>query len=176
MENQRKRRQGGDRYKTPMTRKTDRERFWAKVNKNGPVPANRPELGPCWLWLGCLGKPSKGGANGYGRFYLATDSGPYRQVQAHTYAYTLLKGPIPKGLEPDHLCRNRPCVNPDHLEPVTRRENVRRGENPQAKNAKKTHCNNGHPLSGDNLRMEGNSRRCKACARAAYKRWEETHV
>jgi hypothetical protein len=92
-------------------------RFWSKVNKDGPVPAHRPELGPCWVWTDPLSD------EGYGRFTLDR-----KLYQAHTWGYCHFVRPIPDGLEPDHLCRNRACVNYEsHLEPVTRRENVRRG-------------------------------------------------
>lgn len=92
-------------------------RFWSKVNKDGPIPAHRPELGPCWVWTDPLSE------EGYGR--IAYEG---KLHQAHTWAYARYVRPIPDGLEPDHLCRNRACVNYEsHLEPVTRRENVRRG-------------------------------------------------
>jgi hypothetical protein len=84
------------------------ERFWAKVDKGGP--------GGCWIWIG-------GRANGYGKFRPE----PSRQVQAHRYAWELAHGEIADGLTIDHLCRIRCCVNPDHLEPVTITENIRRG-------------------------------------------------
>src|SRR5258708_31744488 len=144
-------------------RKTDEKRFWPKVDKNGPIPEHRPELGPCWLWLGYITPNTADNRGGYGRFWLYRPGKPFKQIPAHRYAYELLVGPIGDGLEPDHLCRNRSCVNPSHVEPVTRRENVLRGGNPQAINARKTHCNQGHPLSGDNLRMENGSRRCRTC-------------
>jgi hypothetical protein len=156
-------------YKRP-----EQERFWEKVNKNGPIPADRPELGPCWLWTGCITQDTAAHKGGYGRFWLYRPAQPFKQIPAHRYAYEQLVGPIPPTLEPDHLCRNRACVNPGHIEPVTRRENVLRGSNPGAINAKKQYCNNGHLLAGDNVRMEGkNSRRCRACARASVLRWNE---
>lgn len=86
------------------------ERFWAKV----AIPAD--VMTGCWLW-GAMKDP-----RGYGRFNL--DKGPRL---AHRIAYTLVKGAIPGGLGLDHLCRAHGCVNPAHLEPVTQRENVRRG-------------------------------------------------
>ncbi len=83
---------------------------------------------------------------------------------AHRRVYELLRGPIPEGLTLDHLCRERSCVNPDHLEPVTFRENIRRGQSPPGINSRMTHCKNGHPLSGDNIRIEtSGGRRCRTC-------------
>lgn len=84
------------------------ERFWRLVEKGDPSS--------CWIWTG------KKGSKGYGLAHV--DGG--RQAQAHRVAYELLVGPIPDGLEIDHTCNVRPCVNPDHLEPVTHAENVRR--------------------------------------------------
>lgn len=88
------------------------ERFWPKVNKSGPVPEHRPELGPCWLWTGCVQR--------YGRIKL---EGTKRVAFAHRVSYEWAKGPVPDGLELDHLCRVTACVNPDHLEAVTHSEN-----------------------------------------------------
>lgn len=92
-------------------------RFWAKVDKNGPVPEHRPELGPCWLWSGYV-QP----ATGYGLF------GGHGQTRlVHRISYQYVCRPIPKGLHLDHLCRVRRCLRPSHLEPVTPRENIARG-------------------------------------------------
>lgn len=122
-------------------------RFWAKVDKNGP--------GGCWPWLGAV-------RTGYGRFAVQQK----RLVQAHRFAYELLVGPIPDGLELDHLCRNRACVNPDHMEPVTSRVNTLRGTSPAARNAVKTHCDAGHPLSPENTYVWNGQRACKTCRRS----------
>lgn len=83
-------------------------------------------------------------------------------------SHELHKGPIPEGLVIDHLCRNRGCVNPDHLEAVTQRENILRGEGLAAANARKTHCPKGHPYSGENLYVVPSSgrRQCRICADA----------
>lgn len=125
----------------------DHERFWAKVTK-------QPDDG-CWLWAGAL-SPA-----GYGRFDVGS-----RNVRAHRWAYEEERGPIPEGLSLDHLCRTRRCVRPGHLEPVTQRENVLRGEGFAAVNARKTHCPRGHPLSGENLyRNHRGWRQCRACNR-----------
>ncbi len=96
-------------------------RFWAKVNKNGPVPENRPDLGPCWVWTGYVDPKT-----GYGQF---GSKGKGTNLP-HRIAYQYLVGPIGKGLHLDHVCRNRLCVNAanGHLEPVTPRENIRRGD------------------------------------------------
>jgi HNH endonuclease len=89
---------------------------------------------------------------------------------AHRYSYTQLVGPIPEGLDLDHLCRNRPCCNPAHLEPVTRSENLKRGNVgvwAKEHNGKKTHCPSGHEYSGDNLYIHPRgSRCCRACTNA----------
>ena len=115
-----------------------------------------PESG-CWAWMGGRMK------NGYGVFSLQLR----KTILAHRFAYEALRGPIPHGLQLDHLCRVRCCVNPDHLECVTRRENILRGVSPAAHNARQTHCALGHPLSNDNLIRDDGHRRCLTC-RMAY--------
>jgi hypothetical protein len=112
----------------------------------------------CWPWLASTNQ-------GYGRFFYPSK----KSMRAHVFAYKLLVGPIPDGLRLDHLCRNRLCVNPNHLEPVTHKENVLRGVGITAKNAQKTHCERGHPLSGTNLLLReqgaygGIHRQCRTC-------------
>lgn len=111
----------------------------------------------CWEWTGTR-------TYGYGRFRLR---GKY--VQAHRLMYELLVGPIPDGLQLDHLCRNRACVRPSHLEPVTQRENILRGEGPTANNATKTHCRYGHEFTPENTyQVKTGGRFCRACARARW--------
>lgn len=151
------------RYGDPLglaPRATATERFWKKVDKAGALPANRPDLGPCWEW-------TSSHAQGYGRFRITEQ----QFVPAHRYAYELLVGRVPGGLELDHLCRNRGCVNPAHLEPVTHRENMLRGEGVGSANARKTHCKRGHPFDETNTYVERDGHRvCRACVRDAQRR------
>ncbi len=103
----------------------------------------------CWEWTGDIHL-------GYGRLMIKR-----KHYQAHRLSYEIFKGKIPDGLELGHLCRNRSCCNPEHLEAVTRSINLRRGHN---YNRDKTHCKQGHPYSGKNLliRKDG-TRRCRIC-------------
>lgn len=134
----------------PVHRGTVQERFWQKVNRNSAAG--------CWLFL--AGKDK----DGYGKF-----KADGRHVRAHRYAYEILVGPIPDGLEPDHLCRTPACVNPAHLELVTPRENTLRGSGPTAVNARKTHCKHGHAFTPMNTRLEPRNkdgplrRYCRTC-------------
>ena len=118
----------------------------------------------CWEWTGATNSTGYGSMTG-GRKGLT--------VLTHRNAYQLLVGTIPAGLTIDHLCRNKLCVNTDHMEPVTIAENNRR------KNAAQTHCKQGHPFEGDNLRVAkrpgGYARRvCVACQRARNREWMRT--
>ena len=119
----------------------------------------------CWHWIGHL-------RSGYGRLMV---NGSF--ISAHRMSYEHFVGPIPDGLEIDHLCRNRSCVNPDHLEPVTRTENIRRGTSPAARNAVKSHCPRGHEFSGENLLLRNRKnhvgRVCRACNIEACKAFRE---
>lgn len=115
----------------------------------------------CVVWIGGLG------SGGYGKFYVDG-----AMVLAHRWAWENAHGrPVPKGLDLDHLCRNRACVNPDHLEPVTRRVNTLRGVGPTAINAEKAECPSGHPYSGSNLYVNPyGGRECRACSRESARR------
>ncbi len=131
----------------------DLNRFWDKVDFTG---------GPkgCWLWMAhCTD-------TGYGQF--RRDS--IKMVRAHRYAWELLVGPIAEGMVLDHLCRVKICVNPQHMEEVTERENILRGYGTPANNARKTHCNKGHAFDGPNTRFYTcnsgyQGRVCRACKR-----------
>lgn len=125
--------------------------FWEKV-RQAPGPLETP----CWLWVAAADP------HGYGRYGRPTRL-------AHRVSYESLVGSI-KLPHVDHLCRNPPCVNPEHLEPVTARENMIRGESPLADNARKTQCVWGHPFDTANTRVvirSGRlpSRECRECSR-----------
>lgn len=114
----------------------------------------------CWEWQGIK--------NAYGYGVITTGSTSYgtvRRFMAHRLAWEFLRGPIPDGLQMDHLCRNRGCVNPDHLEPVTQHENLLRGNTIPARNAAKTHCAKGHAYDEANTRRDKKTgaRICRAC-------------
>lgn len=139
-------------------------RFWAKV-KIG-------KLNECWEWTSDIGK------NGYGNFEVKKNN-KFIHVRAHRLAYELLDGnPIPAGLVIDHLCRNHRCVNPFHLEVVTCKENIHRGDGNAAVNARKTRCKYGHPLSGDNLYIRPNNsgRTCKICNMMNNRKFRRKHT
>lgn len=134
-------------------------RFWAKVDRRGDDE--------CWPWLGALSY------KGYGRVFIDSKS----HKPAHRFAYELENGPVSPDLVMDHLCRNRACCNPRHVEPVTTRTNVLRGVGLTAKAAAQTHCKRGHLLSGHNLLPNPKARECRECKlernRADYRRAQD---
>ena len=123
------------------------------------------EAGDCSLWPGGL-------LQGYGIIWNFQSTG--KRKKAHVAAWEQINGPVPEGRVLDHVCRKRSCVNPLHLDLVTPTVNTLRGNGPTAQNARKTHCNKGHPLEGENLMVDYRGRRkCKRCQRdheMAYQR------
>lgn len=134
--------------------KTLRERFDAKWIVWPPTG--------CWLWMG-TGTPT-----GYGQ--IGAGSRGAGMIYAHRAAYELYVGPIPDGMEIDHLCRVRRCVNPSHIEPVLHRDNLLRGDTVAARHAASVRCPLGHPYSENNtLRSREGSRRCRECHRSRWR-------
>lgn len=135
------------------------ERFLAKV---------AIQEGGCWEWTAVTA------GEGYGYFYRGSVApGEHGRIYAHRWSYEYHVGPIPKGLVIDHLCRNRLCVNPEHLEPVSQLENVRRGHG----NGKQTHCPAGHEYAGENLYITPKGgRQCRACKRQALRKYREKNI
>jgi HNH endonuclease len=141
--------------------KTPSERFNAKYRVN--------EATGCWEWTASLL------STGYGQF--RSGGRGSKMYKAHRYAYEAYIGPIPDGLQLDHLCRNSRCVNPHHLEPVTALENTARSELTAAyKNRAKTHCPQGHEYTPENVYINpAGSRVCRTCLNANSKLWHARH-
>ena len=143
----------------PAETPADAARFWSKVEK-------LPDDG-CWLWVGARKR------NGYGQFKLGG-----RPLLPHRIAYAWACGPIPDSAQLDHLCRNRACVNPAHLEPVTNRENALRGEHPNVLARRRGRCRAGlHDLTDSiNVYVSSDGRRyCRACMRDRHRAWIGRH-
>jgi hypothetical protein len=141
---------------TVIASRKDEDEFFRRVDRSQGDDG-------CWNWTRSLSQ------YGYARW-----NRKGHQVQAHRWAYEHFVGPIPEGLQLDHLCRNTKCVNPRHLEPVTNRENSLRGISPAAQNAKKTHCHQGHPFAGDNLYISPKGKRgCRICNAAKQAKLRE---
>lgn len=128
-------------------RGTPEVRFWPKVQQTDS----------CWLWIGGLD------SKGYGQFRVDSS----RKIVAHRFAYMLLIGDVPSGMVLDHLCRVRRCVNPEHLEPVTDAENIRRGD------VVRDQCRNGHAYVPENVKLVGGFRKCVTCLRRRESRRRE---
>ncbi len=141
----------------PVTPRDPEERFWEKV---GP-----PTAAGCLPWEGATTP------KGYGRFWFGG-----RTAMAHRFAYELIHGPVPEGLVIDHLCRVRHCVNAEHLEAVTPRENVVRGDSPALMRAFRSGlsaCQQGHEFTTENTRIGTGGRRvCRTCERAYQRVWK----
>lgn len=145
-----------------------RARGSAQIVEAMRLPANRRrfvaklDLGDCWVYTGALNE------QGYGRFALYV-AGRKRVLYAHRVAYAMLVQELDDALDLDHRCKNRACVNPDHIEPVERETNTMRGESFSARRARATHCElRGHEYTTDNTIWERNGngrrrRRCRAC-------------
>ena len=129
---------------------TEADRFWSKVDKSGD----------CWVWRGYVA------STGYGRLSVGR-----KHYQAHRYAYELVNGPVSADLVMDHLCNNKACVNPAHLEPVTNRENLLRSEVTASGRAyKRDHCIRGHAYTPENtLIVREGYRKCRTCGKAPFR-------
>lgn len=120
---------------------------WRVIDDNG-----------CWLWQGSIG------THGYGS---------YQGLYVHRVSYEHYVGPIPDGLQIDHLCKVTRCLNPEHLEPVTNRENIHRGDSPSILIVRTGRCAAGHEMTPENayIRIDGHGRQCKTCNRLRQRRY-----
>jgi hypothetical protein len=135
-------------------KRTPVQRFWSKFVVD--------ETTGCWLWTAYVHKPS-----GYGQFWNGE-----RVVYAHVFSFVTFKSALSERVEPDHLCRVRCCVNPNHLEAVTRRINLLRGNTIPARKAAQTHCEHGHEFTPDNIyHAKNGTRQCRACRAEWSVKW-----
>ena len=130
------------------------DRFWSKVKKTDS----------CWNWTATKTKGD------YGQFRVNN-----KMVRSHRFSYELFKGKIPDGFTLDHLCRNPSCVNPDHLEVVTMKENILRGTSFSAINARKTHCIHGHEFTPKNTYFIRTGKGCRICQRDKIRKYQSLH-
>lgn len=145
-----------------LARQTLDERFWSKVNREGPGPLVKGVEGRCWVWTASLH------SEGYGQIKVEG-----KVWKAHRVAWVLTHGALDDDLVIDHLCRNRKCANPAHLEPVTNRVNILRGE--VGARARRPVCAAGHEHNDQNTRIDPKGfRRCRACDRDNSARYRAT--
>lgn len=144
----------------PPRSATPEQRFWMKVDRNGPVSRLRPDLGECWIWIGALSD------DGYGLFRASTEE---KRKYAHRYAWEMSGRSLVARLTLDHLCAVRPCVRPEHLDQVTQAVNAARSQGVCASNARKTHCKRGHEFTPENTMPGRRGRVCRAC----YNVWRQ---
>lgn len=160
--------------KTKIAARTKKSQGQTKGQPNRYLAGHRPKKHPdyleedrgyktpCWIWQG--GKDRLG----YGLINRSEHQGV-----AHLWFWKMANGPVPEGLELDHLCRVRGCVNPDHFETVTHEENVKRGISFAAVNARKTHCIHGHEFTPENTyrRPGATARECRTCRQIGNRNW-----
>jgi hypothetical protein len=140
----------GDPHYTPPT---PEDTFWGQIDRSDPDA--------CWLWDRVIGTGGYGYHNWRGR-----------TVRAHRVSVLIDGRTIPDGMQVDHTCRTRSCINPRHLEVVTPRENKRRGNEHSGIGQYKTHCPSGHPYDETNTYTSRNgARHCRACKVARTKEW-----
>lgn len=134
------------------------ERFWSKVDASGP----------CWLWTASINE------GGYGRYCVSKVGRRSMLAYAHRHSWTIMVGEIPQGMQLDHLCKVRNCVNPDHLEVVAPKVNARRARGTGVHNKTKTHCPSGHEYNEENtivqVRGTWTMRSCRTCKLAKGRR------
>jgi len=141
----------------------DKETMKQRILKRIEIDSNQ-----CWNWTSYLMK------NGYGVIGIKINRIKSSWL-AHRISYLCFIGDIPEGYTLDHLCRNRGCVNPKHLEPTTLQENHKRGENPQTINSRKTHCIRGHSLENAYIEKQNGKRHCNVCRKEYMNKYFQAH-